>query len=154
MNRFVLLFRLPTSSNILELSGTLSINTLLSVAGCSMTTLVVFRRFSSGSPSQLSLLQHTTEYGQWPQNTTFLKSNHLNKPDLHGKRHLFSLGSMSLDLCLATSFAILLALFLCRLLMPGRNSESISSAACIGWETSGKYFNISLTHRLPETCWF
>ncbi len=45
-----------TSSNKLELSGTLSIKTLLSVAGCSMTTFVVFRRFSSGSPSKLSLL--------------------------------------------------------------------------------------------------
>jgi hypothetical protein len=32
----------------------------------------------------------------------------------------------------ATSFAIRLALFRCRLLMPGLNSESINSAACMG----------------------
>lgn len=125
---------MPTSSNRLELSGTLSIKTLLSVAGCSMTTLVVFRRFSSGSPSQLSLLQHTTR-----TTVSYCKKNHhtskysiLSQSDQHGKSHLFSLGSMSLDLCLATSFAILLALFFCRLLMPGRNSESINSAACMG----------------------
>ena len=41
---------------------------------------------------------------------------------------------MSLDRCFATSFAIRLALFRCRLLMPGLNSESINSAACMGWE--------------------
>ena len=48
--------------------------------------------------------------------------------------YLLSLGSMSLDRCFATSLAILLALFFCRLLMPGRNSESIISAACMGWK--------------------
>lgn len=52
---------LHTSSNKLELSGMLSIKTLFSAAGCSMTTLVVFRRFSSGSPSKLSLLKMRTQ---------------------------------------------------------------------------------------------
>lgn len=45
-----------TSSKREELHGTLSITTLCSLAGWSITTLVVFRRFSSGSPSKLSLL--------------------------------------------------------------------------------------------------
>lgn len=76
------------------------------------------------------------------------------------QRHLFSFGSMSLDLCFATSLAILLALFLCRLLMPGRNSESISSAA--GWRKTQQYHNshtaASVTHQAknpkpsPEAC--
>lgn len=54
-------FCLHASSNKLELSGMLSIKTLFSAAGWSMTTFVVFRRFSSGSPSKLSLLTIKTQ---------------------------------------------------------------------------------------------
>lgn len=45
-----------TSSDTLEVSATLLTRTLCSTVGWSIMTLVVFLRFSSGSPSKLSLL--------------------------------------------------------------------------------------------------